>query len=345
MTLKDWFIDCCPNHRLFTDESLKLRTHHVTIRDSIHGHVMHSCACTALVCLCLCRSKVSLKKRQALFLASHCSGVGSESTDLSLPAFHRNSRPRDDRYPALLMSAEKVCDMEKLYDFSTTATSSFCGGVGDAGVGSGTIGCGGEADGDLRCYYPAMTMVDYTSIVDRSLTENLENALISSASAAEAGDDGYPHHHLNHRHHHHHHHHLQNDRRLLSSRSQSCPLCVRRNCECLQDNRQFLDRPFSDSVDSPINAGTGDQIDDVNGSVAMATSETGRIATDAADQLQQLRRPCQENGTENLALHHPTGSEGPDFAPPPLVCFQEENNRIVNVSSICTTTSSTVEKT
>lgn len=252
------------------------------------------------------------------------------------------------------MGAEKVCDMEKLYDFSATAASSFCGG-GDAGVGSGAIGCGGEADGDLRCYYPSMTMVDYAAIVDRSLTDNLENARISSsASATEAGDENFPHHHLNHHHLHHHHHHLQSDRRLLSTRGQPCPLCVRRNCDCLQDNDNnarllFVDRPpFSDTVESAAsNAGNGDHVDDdVIGSVAMTTSGTGRTATDAADHLQQARRPCHEEGRENLALqlHHPTGSEGPDVAPP-LVCFQEETNRIVNVTSICTTTSPAIEKT
>lgn len=280
-----------------------------------------------------------LKKRQALFLASsHCSGIGSESTDLTLPDFHRSATrpPRDDRYPALLLSAaaaaaaDKVSDVEQLYDFGVAApalaaaSAAVCreaGGSRGLGFGGGG-GCDGESGiEELKYCCPKLTLAGYSPVDNPSFADAFDGACISGNPANEDGGQSsirFP----------------MSNRRAKAS----CSLCVQRNCDCLKENEagfpHLSPASFHDNM-----AALGGHIEDTEDGCSENTSPGGTAITtsiatspDVGDHHHHHRHcqrtPGSDDPRENLSLHHRPEIIRSDFSRPLTSNVALETNHV-----------------
>lgn len=277
-----------------------------------------------------------MKQRQAR-LAPHLSGAGSESTDITLPDFNRSPRPpRDDRYPALLMgaAADKISDVEKLYDFSATtalSASNFYGREGGGGGGggsplsSGAFDYSGESGGvdELQLHCPKTTMVGFSPAIYRSLTETLNGTRLSGSAEDEGGVCG-----------------AWSSRPLTNGAQSKYSLCVQHNCECLQAAEEFDwrlanrrtvglqddDRSAADEKEDEYSPA-----DETSSSITMTTSIR---TTETAYQITPISEDL--HGAE-------TGSTTSDISRPFASNIPQESNCVVNVTTVCTMTSKAFE--
>ena len=145
-----------------------------------------------------------------MFLAAH---GGFDAAD-GVPTFLRGPRTRDDRYPALLLSTEKVYDMEKLYDLTSinghccqmTSADYNMSGTNDSSVTENEANLGKIAAVNAS----AVTLV----------TTNSQSVDKLDETSSRFQDQLY-----------------------TSGFQSACPHCIKRNCRCPQQQQQQQQQP------------------------------------------------------------------------------------------------------